>query len=179
MLRAGCARLTGVGARVGFGQDGAGLPRGIIAARRPLLGEQLIGSVMASSFGRLGSRQGNVLEAQAPLGHVLAVLRPGDQDVPQLLHPALLHRGGDHVDAAAGGRANEVGRVVDTNGELTAVLDGERGPDASNRLDDRRVDTAVDDPPGRVMPAGEVQVGADAASSGLVKDKAEILDPSP
>src|SRR5579875_292903 len=75
-----------------------------------------------------------------------APVRVGDVHLPELEGPALADRPGLDVEAALPHRAEEVGHVVDPDGELAAGPDGERGPDAGRRLHGAGVERAVDDP---------------------------------
>src|SRR5699024_509359 len=94
-----------------------------------------------------GVRQGHVLQAQLTAGELLAGGGIGDDDLPQLLAPTLVEGAGLDVDPGAGARTQEVGGVVDADGEFPAISHGLTGADAGGAFDDGRVDTAVDHAP--------------------------------
>ena len=71
------------------------------------------------------------------------------------------------VDPAGGDRPQEVGAVVDPDGELAAVGDGDAGPDRGRRLDHRAVDAAVHDAPRRVVVGAEVHGAGDPGAADL------------
>src|SRR5699024_979667 len=65
--------------------------------------------------------------------------------------PTLVQGVGLDVDAGAGARTQEVGGVVDADGEFPAIGHGVAGADAGGAFDDGRVDTAVDHAPRGVV----------------------------
>src|SRR5699024_1900301 len=105
----------------------------------------------ARRFRLSGARQGHVLQAQLTAGELLAGAGIGDDDLPQLLGPTLVEGAGLDIDAGAGARTQEVGGVVDADGEFPAIGHGVAGADAGGAFDDGRVDTAVDHAPRGVV----------------------------
>src|SRR5699024_6227051 len=63
----------------------------------------------------------------------------------------LVEGAGLDVDAGTGARTQEVGGVVDADGEFAAIGHGVAGADVGGTFDDGRVDTAVDHAPRRVV----------------------------
>ena len=119
------------------GPVGAVVPRS--AARPPaalqdpraLFSVVLDPAALASS----GSGQRHVLQPHLPAGHQLAVVRAGQRHLPELQGAALLDGLGDDVEPPGGHRPEEVGVVVDADGELAAVGHGRARADAGGRLD--------------------------------------------
>src|SRR5699024_1774773 len=112
----------------------------------------------ARRFRLSGARQGHVLQAQLTAGELLAGAGIGDDDLPQLLGPTLVEGAGLDVDAGTGARTQEVGGVVDADGEFAAIGHGVADSDAGGAFDDGRVDTAVDHAPRRVVVLTELGV---------------------
>src|SRR5689334_17718601 len=121
--------------------------------------------------------QWHILQPHLPLRHRLPIRAPRDGDAPELLYAPLKHRLSDDVYRSLTHRAQEVGRVVDADGELS-LLDHSRGrPDAGDALDGSRIDAAVDDAPGRPVARAQLDMRGDARPTDLVEYKSMILNP--
>jgi hypothetical protein len=92
---------------------------------------------------RGGAWDGDVLQPQLATWERLPAFVP-DGDKPQLLSSALLQGLGDDLCPAGGGRAQEIGRIVNPHRELAAVSHRQAG----GGFDGGRVDTAVHPVPG-------------------------------
>jgi hypothetical protein len=102
----------------------------------------------------------DVLQAHLTAGHQLVVLGAADLDLPELLRPSLLDRDRDDLKPAGAVRPHKVGGIQDADCMLGAVLDRLERARRRERLDDSRVEPAVDDSP-RLMVA---LVGGDRAA---------------
>ena len=87
---------------------------------------------------------GDVLQPDLPAGDQPLVGVP-DLHQPQLLQPAAVQRGAERAQPTLAHRAQEVGLVAHPD-HLAAVAEPVRRADAGDRLHDRAVHAAVDDP---------------------------------
>jgi hypothetical protein len=108
---------------------------------------------------RSGARR-DVLETDLACGNqALAVV--GDPHLPQLLRPALLDRTRVNRDPSLGHGAEEVGVVVDPDGNLIVLLRGGRRTDARRGFDRGGVHAPMDESPWLVMLGTEVDPARD------------------
>jgi hypothetical protein len=78
----------------------------------------------------------------------LVVIWSADLDLPELLAPALVDRGGDHVQSPPNVGAQEVGHVAVADRLLAAVLDRLIRTESGERLNSGGVEAAVHEPQG-------------------------------
>jgi 3-oxocholest-4-en-26-oate---CoA ligase len=118
------------------------------------------------------SRSRDVLQPDLAVGDELAGV-VGDVDPPQLLGPPLAERDGLDVGAARAERPQEVRGVGETDGDLSAVTDGDARPDARRAFHHGGVDAAMHDPPRGVVVRAEVQVRGDPGRGDLTEHDAQ------
>jgi len=93
-------------------------------------------------------------------------------DAPELLRAPLIESCHIHQDPPRGERPEEVGGVGDPHRRLAHVAHCEARSDAGRTLDGGRVDTAVHDPPRRVMAGSELDVTGDMGAAHFVDHEA-------
>src|SRR5437879_12899253 len=94
-----------------------------------------MGYPVNAGAGRVLRRQIDVLQADLPPRHQLAVLGPRNVDLPELLGGALVNRFRDHPNSTPDQRTREAGDVVDPDRELPTFQHRRRRAHAGSALD--------------------------------------------
>jgi hypothetical protein len=102
---------------------------------------------------------------------------PGDLDFPELLHTPLYDRLRHDIHTAFSHGSEEICGLVDAYGELTPLVDRNRGADTGDCLDGGGIHAAVDYTPGCMVPGAKLKMSRDPGAAYLVQHQAMIDQP--